>query len=113
MSVLDLVLRDILFNHLQHQLTFLLFGLLVTDREADRDSSMEDVAISITAMIQKRSKGLTALIQEESLLKVHQVLPTRLIVTTQDMLHQCLFLKDTKRVSKYCFQYDYSLWLYW
>ena len=65
---------------------------------------MEDVAISITAMIKKRSKGLTALIQEESLLKVHQVLPTRLIVTTQDMLHQRLFLKDTKRVSKYCFQ---------
>ena len=78
------------------KLTFLLFGLLVANREADRDSSMEDVAVSITAMIQKRSEGLAALIQQERLLKVHQVLPTRLVVTTQNMLHQRLLLKDTK-----------------
>lgn len=85
----------------KHQLTFFLFGLLVANREADGDSGMKDVAVSITAMIQKCSEGLAALIQQESLLKVHQVLPTCLIVTTQHMLHQRLFLKDTKTMSKY------------
>ena len=77
---------------LRQQLTFLLFGLLVTNREADGDGGMEDVAVSITAMIQKGSEGLAALIQQEGLLQVHQVLPTRLVVTTQHMLHQRLFL---------------------
>lgn len=33
------------------ELTFFLFGLLVTNREADWDSSMKDVAVSIAAMI--------------------------------------------------------------
>lgn len=78
-------------------LTFLLFGLFVADWEADRNSSMEDVAVSITSVAQKGSEGLAALIQEEGLLKVHQVLPTCLIVAAQHMLHQRLFLKGEER----------------
>lgn len=60
--------RDPDITGLKHQLTFLFFGLLVTNREADRDGGMEDVAVSITTMIQKCSEGLAALVQQESLL---------------------------------------------
>lgn len=92
--------KDVLIITLKRDLTFLLFGLFVTNREADGDSSMEDIAVSITSMIQQSSKGLATLIQQEGLLKVHQILSTRFIVTAQHMLHQCLFLKDIKRLSE-------------
>ncbi len=67
----NVALWNFLTDCLKQQLTFLLFGLFVTNWETDRDSSMEDVAVSITAMIQKCSEGLAALFQQESLLQVH------------------------------------------
>lgn len=60
--MLELTFSHILIELSKYKLTFLLFGLLVTNREADRDSSVENVAVSITAMIQKCSKGLTSLV---------------------------------------------------
>ena len=48
---------------------------------------MEDVAVAIAAVAQQGAEGLAALVQEEGLLQVHQVLPARLVVAAQDVLH--------------------------
>lgn len=80
----------------EQQDTFFFFGLFVTKRKTDRDSSVEDVSISITAVVQDGTQSLAALIQQEGLLQVYQVLTTGLVVTAQNMLHQCLFLEDTQ-----------------
>lgn len=76
--------------------TFFLLGLLVADGEADGDAGVEDVAVAVAAVAQEGVEGVGALLQKHSLLQVHQVLPARLKVTAQHVLHQGLLLQHRK-----------------
>lgn len=54
---------------------------------------MEDVAVAVAAVAQEGVEDVGTLLQEYSLLQVHQVLTTGLKVTTQHVLHQRLLLE--------------------
>ncbi len=73
--------------------TFLLLGFLVADREADRDAGVEDVAVAVTAVTQQSVQSVRVLLQQHGLLQIDQVLPARLVITAQHVLHQRLLLK--------------------
>lgn len=75
-------------------LTFLLLGFLVADGEADGDAGVEDIAVAVTAVTQQSVQSVRVLLQQHGLLQTDQVLPARLVITTQNVLHQRLLLKS-------------------
>lgn len=78
-------------------LTFLLLGFLVADREADRHTGMKDIAVAVTAVTQQSIQSVRVLLQQHGLLQTDQVLPARLVITAQHVLHQRLLLKERKQ----------------
>lgn len=86
-SICNVSSRCIHLPALSPWFTFLLLGLLVADGEADGDAGVEDVAVAVAAVAQKGVEDVGTLLQEYSLLQVHQVLTTGLKVTTQHVLH--------------------------
>lgn len=78
-------------------LTFLLLGFLVADGEADGDAGVEDVAVAVTAVTQQSVQSVRVLLQQHGLLQTDQVLPARLVITAQHVLHQRLLLKHREQ----------------
>lgn len=72
--------------------TFLLLGLLVADGEADGDAGVQHVAVAVAAVAQQGVQGVGVLLQQHGLLQTRQVLPARLVVAAQHVLHQGLLL---------------------
>lgn len=77
--------------------TFLLLGFLVADGEADGHTGVEDVAVSVTAVPQQSVQSVRVLLQQHGLLQTDQILPARLVITAQDVLHQSLLLKHKQQ----------------